>query len=133
MDARSWRLLRISTLLCAAVILCVLYIVVPVVLMLVSGTPSYSIGIGLDLAKRTVFLCILVLVFYFYQRALYDLIQTMVSHWITWSVLMLLPVALFGAGGVYRSLPSVRARQILGTAELAPLPESATEITVYTW
>ncbi|MBN2129956.1 MAG: hypothetical protein JW741_10685 [Sedimentisphaerales bacterium] len=46
---------------------------------------------------------------------------------------MLLPVLLFGARSVYRSLPSVRAQEILGTAELAPLPQSATGITVYTW
>ena len=117
----------------AALLLFLLYIAVPVVLRLVSGTPADSVGIGLEVIKRAVVFCILVLAFYLYQRALYDLFHTRVNRRRTWSVIVLSPVILFGMKSVYDSLPSVRVRQILTNGELAPLPESATEITVYTW
>jgi hypothetical protein len=40
---------------------------------------------------------------------------------------------LLGARSTYNSLPSVRAQQILTSAGLGALPESATGITVYAW
>jgi len=133
MNARSQRLLRTSMSLGTVFLLCLLYVTVPVVVRLTSGTPSYAVGIGLEFFWRAIGLCFYGCLFSIYQRLLYRLLRVRVSHWMPWSAAALLPVVLFGARSVYHSLPSVRAQEILGTAELAPLPESATGITVYTW
>jgi len=133
MDPQTWRSLRTSLSLCTVFLLCLLYMAVPIVLRLTSGMPFYAVAIGLECIWRAMGLCILVFVFYLYQRVLYDLLRRKIRHLTTWVIVVLLPVVLLGAGSVYRSLPPVRAQRILGTGELAPLPESATQIAVYTW
>ena len=132
MNPQTRHRLRTSLFLCTA-LLCLLHVAAPIALRLASGTPCYAVGIGLELLWRAIGLCVLMFVFYLYQRVLYDLLRRRIRRRRTWSLLVLLPVLLFGARSVYRSLPPVRARHILGTAELAPLPKSATDIAVYTW
>jgi len=133
MDPRTWQSLRNALSFCTVFLLCLLHVAVPVVLQLTSGTPSHAAGVGLELLWRTTAVCLLLFVFYLYQRVLYDVLRRKIHRGITWSILVLSPVVLFGAESVYHSLPPVRARHILGTAELAALPESATDITIYTW
>lgn len=54
MNARSQRLLRTSMSLGTVFLLCLLYVTVPVVVRLTSGTPSYAVGVGFRkiLAKK---------------------------------------------------------------------------------
>jgi hypothetical protein len=68
-----------------------------------------------------------------YQTLVYRLMKTRVRRNALWAILFVLPAIMFGSVCIYSSLPTVAARKILGHAELAPLPKSATEIKVYTW
>jgi hypothetical protein len=52
---------------------------------------------------------------------------------LTRAVLFVLPGVLVGTLAFYESLPQVRAGALLRLADLAPLPESATAIRVYSW
>ena len=133
MNSRRERSVLMWSFVCTVSLLFLLHLVGPIVVFLASGTPSYAVGIGLEFMWRTIGLGILLGVFSFYQYLLYGHLRTKVHHWAIWSTLALFPVVLFGARSVYHSLPSVRAEQILGTGELASLPQSATTITVYTW
>ncbi len=118
---------------CTVSLLFILHLVGPILVLLTTGTPHYALGIGLEFMWRTIGIGIFVCIFGFYQYLLYGHLRTKAGHWAIWSILALLPVVLFGARSVYHSLPSVRAQQILGTGELASLPQSASAITVYTW
>lgn len=133
MNSRRWRFLRILLAVCTVVLVCLLHLGGPIVIFLRSGTPSDSVGIGLEFIWRTIGICMLLCIYGFYQHFLYRFLRTRVTHWAVWSVLVLLPVVLLGARSIYRSLPSVRAQQILTSGELGALPESATAITVYAW
>jgi len=132
-NSRRWPFLRILLAVCTIVLVCLLHLVGPIVIFLRSGTPSDSVGIGLECIWRTISLCMLLCIYGFYQHFLYRFLRTRVRHWAIWSVLVLLPVVLLGARSIYNSLPSVRAQQILTSGELGALPESATAITVYAW
>jgi len=68
-----------------------------------------------------------------YQVVVYLLLKTRIKHILLWAILFLAPAIVLGADCLYTSLPTVAARRILAIAELASLPESATEIKVYTW
>lgn len=68
-----------------------------------------------------------------YQILTYELFKMRIRRNLYWAILFLLPGIVLGTERLYTSLPTVAARRILTLAELAPLPESATEIKVYTW
>ena len=68
-----------------------------------------------------------------YQVLLYEILKKRIRHNLIWAVLFILPAIVPGTNRLYTSLPSVIASRILTLAELAPLPESATEIKAYEW
>ncbi len=68
-----------------------------------------------------------------YQVLLYEILKKRIRHNLIWAILFILPSIMLGISLFYVSLPTVNARRILTLAELAPLPESATEIKVYEW
>ncbi len=127
MNLRKWRLP------CSASVLFVLYMVVPIAIRLMSGTPHHAVGTGLDLLWRTIGLCVLLCLFVLYESLLHNVLPPVLKNGVARSVLVLLPAFLIGGRTIFHSLPSVRAAQILESAELSALPESATEITVYAW
>lgn len=133
MNSRRERSVLMWSFLCTVSLLLLLHLVGPIAVFLTTGTPHDAVGIGLEFMGRTIGIGIFVGIFSFYQYLLYGHLRTKVHHWTIWSTLALFPVVLFGARSVYHSLPSVRAEQILGTGELAGLPQSAAAITVYTW
>jgi len=68
-----------------------------------------------------------------WHLALYHSLGRRVSHPLFWAILFVLPGVLGGTKVFHGSLPTVRVRTLLSFAELAPLPESAREIRIYTW
>ena len=68
-----------------------------------------------------------------YQAIVYEIFKNRIKRNLLWPVLFLLPAIVLGTNHIYTSLPTVAARKILTLAELAPLPESATEIKVHEW
>lgn len=108
-------------------LLFVLQTVIPVVMRTVGGTPWGWIGAGV-ISGPIGFLFWATLCFCWW-----GIIGQMTSDKVTWSVLVLLPVALIGGRAIYRDWPTVRAARILYNANLASLPPSAREIKVFTW
>lgn len=68
-----------------------------------------------------------------YQAVVHHIFRTRLKNNLLWAILFMLPAIAIGTNSLYHSLPAVAARRILSHGELAPLPESATEIKVYTW
>jgi ABC-type multidrug transport system fused ATPase/permease subunit len=68
-----------------------------------------------------------------YQVIIYRLFRTRIRHNLLWAILFLLPAIIFGSISFYQSLPTVRAPKVLSYGRLAPLPESASDIKVYSW
>jgi hypothetical protein len=68
-----------------------------------------------------------------YQVLVYQLLKRRLKSRPVWAFLFLLPALPIGTLTVYRSMPSVKAQGVLARGRLAPLPESATDIKVYTW
>jgi hypothetical protein len=68
-----------------------------------------------------------------YQAIIYRLFRTRIRSTLLWAILFLLPAIALSGDLFYRHLPKVAANRILAHGELAPLPESATDIKVYTW
>lgn len=68
-----------------------------------------------------------------YQVLVYEIFKKRIKRNLLWAILFLLPAVVLGTYQLYASLPTVNAQRILTLAELAPLPESATEIKCYTW
>ena len=68
-----------------------------------------------------------------YQTVLHRFFRRRIRSTVLWAILFLLPAILLGGDSLYRSLPKVKARRILAHGELAPLPESATDVKVFTW
>ena len=68
-----------------------------------------------------------------YQVLVYKIFRKRIRRDLLWAVLFILPAIVLGTSWLYVSLPTVNARRILNLAELAPLPESATDIKVYEW
>jgi hypothetical protein len=52
---------------------------------------------------------------------------------LVWAMLFLLPAIWLGTDCLYKSVPTVAAREILAWGELATLPESATDIKIFAW
>lgn len=115
------------------ILLCLAYVIAPIGIFLVSGTPFDSVGVELELLRRAVNVCLLMCVLGVYQRLICSGLSNTRDRWAVRRVLVLLLLALFCARSVWCSLPSVRAQQILANGGLAGLPESATVIAVYTW
>ena len=68
-----------------------------------------------------------------WHLALYFSLRRRIAHPLIWAILFVLPGIWGGTKVFYRSLPNVRASALLAYAGLAPLPESATGIRIYTW
>ena len=68
-----------------------------------------------------------------YQIVVYGLLGRRIRRPIIWIVLFVWPGIAFGGASLYWATPVVRARAILSRADLAALPESATELRVYEW
>jgi hypothetical protein len=68
-----------------------------------------------------------------YQVLVYKMFKKRIRLDLLWTILFILPAIMLGTSWFYVSLPTVNAQRILTRAELAPLPESATEIKVYEW
>ncbi len=68
-----------------------------------------------------------------YHLALYHLLRRKVASRLVWAALFMLPGVLGGGTVFYESRPSLRVRALLEFAELAPLPESATGVRIYSW
>ena len=69
----------------------------------------------------------------FPQILLFHLFKTKIKKQLWWWVIFLLPFVFFTSYHIYLTAPTVRAKSILEIANLAPLPESAQDIYVYTW
>lgn len=69
----------------------------------------------------------------FYHLILHSALRRRLRHQLVWAILFVLPGVLVGTPVLYISLPQVRASALLRLADLAPLPESATAIRVYSW
>jgi hypothetical protein len=116
-------------------LLSLLYLVGPITMKVIAGM---DLGDGwflvtFELAYRLCVMFFWVCVVYGYQVLLHILLAVRIKSRITWTVLLLWPIVLIGGVSLYRSLPLQRAQTILANAELASLPESATEIKVFTW
>lgn len=109
----------------------ILYIVGPAVIKAVSGTVNmyFIIFESFGILFRILAICLLGS----FILILHKLLKRIIKSKTTWAILSLLPVILLSARSVYYSLPSVRAERILTNADLAPLPQSATELKVFTW
>lgn len=68
-----------------------------------------------------------------FQGIFYELLRKKIKNELQWAILFLIPAFLLGGISLYQSLPRVRARTVLSDGRLAALPESATDIKVYSW
>ncbi len=112
-------------------LLILLYIAVPMAIWRASGTPSGWIS-GCIITGPYIFLFWL-FVCALWWNALKRRARRVNMRKRTLAFLALLPVLLLGGWAIYREWPSVRAAHILAYAGLAPLPESATQLKVYSW
>lgn len=67
------------------------------------------------------------------QMILYHFFKVRIRKRLWWWIIFLSPFALLGSFHLYLATPTVQARTILSNANLASLPESAQDISVYTW
>jgi hypothetical protein len=116
-------------------LLSLLYLVGPITMKVIAGM---DLGDGwflvtFELAYRLCVMFFWVCVVYGYQVLLHILLAVRIKSRITWAVLFLWPILLIGGVSLHRSLPLQRAQTVLSNAGLASLPESATEIKVFTW
>ncbi len=112
-------------------LLCLLYIVVPMMIWRATGTPWGWIS-GCIITGPFIFLFWLLVCRLWWLMLKRRALRIRMSKG-KLAVLALLPVVLIGGWAVYREWPSVRAAHILASARLAPLPGPATEIKVYSW
>jgi len=79
-----------------------------------------------------------------YQAVVYRFLKTRIRRGSTWATLFILPAIAISVFTFYDSLqarraflqdsqPTVKAQRILSYGRLAPLPESASDIKVYSW
>ncbi len=115
------------------VLLCLLYLIVPMAIKIATGTPANSIGIGFDAIRGVVGLGFWMFICWTYRRVTQKTLERHVKNHVSRATLLLLPCVLIGIGAIYLTLPKVRANRILITGDLAPLPESSTGIKIYTW
>jgi hypothetical protein len=113
------------------VLLVLFYVVIPMKIWTVTGTPSGAVA-GRLMSGPIAFLFWMV-VCCFSWRMVERRAKRKKMDKVMLAVWMLLPVVLIGGRAIYLAWPSVRAANILDNAELAPLPPSASEIKVYTW
>lgn len=108
-----------------------------------------SSGVEYWIVVLNVFMCIVAWFFIFgvfliYHALVYHFLRKRIKHNLIWATIFVLPVILLCGFLLYDSLrarsififesqPSKKAQRILSHAEMAILPDSATDIQVYTW
>ncbi|OHB66363.1 MAG: hypothetical protein A2Y77_14650 [Planctomycetes bacterium RBG_13_62_9] len=117
----------------SVVLLFLLYFLAPLALQILSGAGWDSLDVGLQFLVRAVGVGLLSVVCWWYWRTVPPLARGGFSRAVAWVLLPLLAIGSIGGVSVYRSLPSVRAGEVLANAELASLPASASGIKVTMW
>lgn len=111
-------------------LLFLLYFAGPLTIRQVTGTPFGSLG--MELLTRIFGFFVGTFIVYVYGRLWYP-IPTNHRENIVLKGLPIVLTFLIGVLSIYTSLPKIRAQSILESAQLAPLPESASRIKVMTW
>lgn len=111
-------------------LLFLLYFAGPLTIRQVTGTPFGSLGMGL--LTRVFGLCVCTGLLHIYGKLWYP-IPTRHRENVVLKGLPIVLAFLVGALSIYSALPKIRAQRILASAQLAPLPESASQIKVLTW
>jgi hypothetical protein len=70
---------------------------------------------------------------FLWHLVLYHKLRQKLANPLIWALLFVLPATLGGTAVLYQSSPTVHVRALLRLADLAPMPESATLIRVYSW
>lgn len=116
-------------------LLCALRILGPLAIKALSQPPSgyNKIGLFFDAVYGVIAVCFWTGFVFLYQLFVYRLLKARIKSRIMWTILFLWPIALIGSYSLHSSTPRARVQSILARAELAPLPESAAEIKVFSW
>ena len=95
--------------------------------------PDLLIVFTLYSVLATIHACFYCIVSLLPQLVLFYILKARIRKRLGWWIIFLLPFASLGSYHLYLATPPVQARAILSNANLATLPKSAYDISVYTW